>query len=457
MPYFRSEDSGMFRKYLVINFAILVSISAASTAQAQTGQLRGHVIIKQADGTSVPASEAVIDVYRTDLSGTYNTKTNKKGEFVFAGLPFTGTYVVAASHPTATPSWVQGVKAGRDIDYEITLTPGDGKKLTYDQIKATIAGGGPGGGGGSSASSGGSGRPSGSESAEEKAKREEIARKNAEILEKNKKIEESNAVVARTFKSGNEALLAKNYDEAIRLYDEGLTADPEQTALLTNKALALKARGVDRYNAAIQSKDDATKNSGLEGAKTDFRNAAQATQKALEVLKADTASATDPAAQARYNANKLATLSTRAETMRLFVTKVDPSQADAGYAAYQEYMAAETDPVKKDKAQHELAQMLFDANSFDKALEEYKKILAQKPDDTDALVKSGMLLFNIGAMNNNDKTKYQEAANYLQQFVDKAPDTDKLKDDAKAILEELKNQQNVKAEKTPARGGRRKP
>jgi len=69
-----------------------------------------------------------------------------------------------------------------------------------------------------------------------------------------------------------------------------------------------------------------------------------------------------------------------------------------------------------------------------------------------------MLLFNIGAMNNNDKTKYQEAANYLQQFVDKAPDTDKLKDDAKAILEELKNQQNVKAERTtPAKAGRRRP
>ena len=76
-------------------------------------------------------------------------------------------------------------------------------------------------------------------------------------------------------------------------------------------------------------------------------------------------------------------------------------------------------------------------------------------DDTDALVKSGMLLFNIGAMS-NDKAKYQEAANFLQQFVDKAPDTDKLKADAKAILEELKNQQNVKAEKTTTTPARRR-
>jgi tetratricopeptide (TPR) repeat protein len=437
----------MFRKYLVTNLAVAGLLAAAFTAQAQTGQLRGHVNIQQADGTKVPASEAAIEVFRTDLEGKYNTKANKKGEFVFAGLPFVGTYVVAASHPSAAPSWLPNVKVGREVDYELTLSPGDGKTLTFDQIKAAMAAGG---------SSTSSGRSSGSESSEDKAKREELARKNAEIMEKNKKIEESNTIVARTFKAGNEALLAKNYDEAIRLYNEGLAADAEQAALLTNKALALKARGVERYNAAIQSKEDASKTSGLEAAKGDFREAAQSTAKAIEILKADAPAATDPAAQARYNSNKLASLATRAETMRLFVTKVDQSQVDAGLTAYREYLAAETDAAKKDRAEHEAAQMLFDAGSFDKALEEYKKILEKNPDDTDALVKSGMLLFNIGAMNNNDKEKYQQAANYLQQFVDKAPDTDKLKPDAKAILDELKNQQNVKAEKTtPTR--RRRP
>jgi tetratricopeptide (TPR) repeat protein len=452
----------MFRRYFGASLALVVVFAAAISCHAQTGQLRGHVTIKQADGTSVPVSDAIIDVFRTDLSGTYNTKTNKKGEFVFAGLPLIGTYVIAASHPSATPSWLPRVKVGQEIDYALELTPGDGKKLTYDQIKAAMGSGPPAGGGT---------KPSGSESSEDKAKREELERKNREIMEKNKKIEESNAVVARTFKSGNEALIAAGeanrtnkheeavakFTEAITNYNEGLAADPEQAALLTNKALALKGRGVEKYNQAILSKDDAAKTSGLEAAKADFREAADSTAKAMVVLKADQPAATDPQAQARYNSNKLTSLSTRAETMRLFVTKVDPSQADAGVAAYQEYIAAETDPVKKDRAQHDLAQMLFDANSFDKALEEYKKILAEKPDDTDALVKSGMLLFNIGAMNNNDKAKYQEAANYLQQFVDKAPDTDKLKDDAKAILEELKNQQNVKAEKpaAPPRRGRK--
>ena len=196
----------MFLRYLVINLAIVVMVGGAVGAKAQTGQLRGHVNIKQADGTTVPASEAVIDVYRTDLQGNYHTKTDKKGGFVFAGLPYVGTYIVAASHPSAAPSWLPDVKAGREIDYEISLTPGDGKKLTLDQIKAAMAGAKSSGSTGSS--------PAKGESAEDKAKREEILRKNAEITEKNKKIEESNTIVARTFKSGNEALLAKNHDEA---------------------------------------------------------------------------------------------------------------------------------------------------------------------------------------------------------------------------------------------------
>jgi tetratricopeptide (TPR) repeat protein len=435
----------MLRKSFFTIVAVAAVLSTAFIASAQTGELRGRVTMNQADGTKVPASDVAIDVYRTDVSGQYKTKTNKKGEFVFAGLPYVGTYIIAASHPAARPSYLPNIKVGRGTDYEINLSPGDGKRLTLEEINAA--------GKPNTGSSASSGTPKG-ESAAEKAAREEIIRKNAEIEAKNKKIEESNLVVARTFTAGNTALLAKNYDEAIRQYDEGIAADPAQPALLTQKSAALKGRGVERYNAAITSKDEAAKGPGIEAAKSDFRASAEAIKQAVDILNAQPVP-TDPQEQTKFNANKIAALSTRAEAMRLFVTKVDQSQVDAGQKAYEDYMAVETDPARKLTAQRGLAQMLFDANSFDKALTEYQKILAANPDDTDALVKSGMLLFNIGAMN-DDKAKYQEAANFLQQFVDKAPDTDNLKADAKAILEELKNQQNVKAEKTTTTPARRR-
>src|SRR5688500_6930111 len=103
----------MISKYLygVLAVAILVA-SASMTAFAQVGELRGQIWMEK-DGQKVPVPEAQIDVFRTDMTGKYNTKTNKKGEFVFAGLPFVGTYTVAASHPTAAPGWLGGVKAGR--------------------------------------------------------------------------------------------------------------------------------------------------------------------------------------------------------------------------------------------------------------------------------------------------------------------------------------------------------
>ncbi len=445
----------MLHKHILGSLAAATLIvSAALTSLGQTGELRGHVIIKQADGQSVPAADAVIDVYRTDLSGKYNTKTNKKGEFVFAGLPYVGTYIIAGSHPSAAPTFVPNVKVGREVDYEVALTPGDGKRLTLDEIKSANAGGGaatgapPSGGGGSAA---------------DKAKLEELKKKNAEIEAANKKIVDANATIGRTFKTGNEALAAagtaskannrdeaiKKYTDAVTAYDEGLSADAEQPALLTNKSMALKGRGVERYNAAIKATDDAAKTSGLEVAKGDFKAAAEAGNKAVALIKAQTAP-TEPTELARYNANKLAALSVNAEAMRLFVSKADPTQADAGLAAFKDYIAAETEPAKKAKAQLDAAQMLLDAGAADKAFTEFSAVVTAQPDSPEANLGAGLSLFATG-----DKAKFQEAANYLQHFVDVAPDANPFKADAKAILTELKNTEKVVPEKTPPR--RRRP
>jgi len=447
----------MLHKHIlgILAAAILIA-SAALTSLAQTGELRGHVIIKQADGQSVPASDAVIDVFRTDVSGKYNTKTNKKGEFVFAGLPYVGTYIIAGSHPSARPNFVPNVKVGRDVDYQVELTPGDGKRLTLEEIKNANAG--------SGASNSNSAPPaSGGGSAADKAKLEELRKKNAEIEASNKKVTEANEVIGRTFKAGNDALLAasaalkannrdeaiKKYTEAVAAYDEGLTADPEQPALLTNKAMALKARGVERYNLAIKSTDDAGKTSGLEAAKSDFKAAAEAGNKAVALIKAQPVPA-DPAELNRYNLNKLAAMAVNAEAMRLFVSKADATKAEEGLVAYKDYIAVETDPAKKAKAQLDSAQMLLDAGSADKAFTEFQAVITAQPDSPEANLGAGLSLFATG-----DKAKFQEAANYLQHFVDVAPDTNSFKADAKAILTELKNTEKVVPEKTPAR--RRRP
>lgn len=427
------------RLFITLVAAVMLLLCNFS-ASAQTGQLFGEVTMQQADGTTVPAAGAQIDVFRLDVTGKYQTKADKNGKFIFAGLPYTGTYAISASAPNAKPDVVGDVKAGREVNYKLTLTPGDGKRPTEAEVKGLAArAAAPAGGGG------------GGESEEDRKKRLALEAENAKIEASNKKIEASNTIVTTSFKAGNEALNAKNYDVAITQYTTGIEADPTHPgapSLLTNRSVAYRARGVDRYNAAVTSKDDATKASGLAAAQQDFRDAVASASKAVEMYKTQPAP-TDPAVLKSYETNKYYALAARAEALRLLVTKADPTQADAGLTAFQEYIAVETDPAKKSKAQVDVAQMLLDSGSSDKAYAEFQKVLADNPENVDALLGAGLSLFSTG-----DKAKYQEAANFLQRFVDKAPDTHKFKADAKAVLDNLKSQENIKPERTS--GGRRR-
>ena len=74
----------------------------------------------------------------------------------------------------------------------------------------------------------------------------------------------------------------------------------------------------------------------------------------------------------------------------------------------------------------------------------------------------GLILYNLGFVKEAEgkkdeaKNSYQLAANYLQQYVDKAP-AGPMKDDAQDILKNMKEQQNVQAEKVSSPRRRPKP
>jgi tetratricopeptide (TPR) repeat protein len=436
----------MRRHLLSISFTTAILIFAAVGASAQMGPLRGSVKLIGADGNAAPVVGATVDVWRTDISGEFHTKSDKKGEWVFAGLPFVGVYVVSVSAPGAQPNAKSNVKAGREVPVDIVLNPGDGRKLTRDEAIAVSKAGGA-----ESSSNGGGG---GGDAAAKAKREEELKKYEAEKT----RVTNINEVLGRTFKGGNDAIAAKNYDEAVKQFDEGLAADPEQVVLYSRKSLALRLRGVDRYNASIRGTDQAQKAADMENAKKDFQGAADAATKGLEVANKEPA-ATDPQAQAGQASKKLEILSYRAEAMRLLV-KTDPSQGATALTAYQEYIAAETDAAKKAKAEKDVAQIMFDTASdgpgFERAVAAYQKILETTPDDPDALLRIGQAKFNIGALNNNDKATYQEAANYLQRYVDKAPEG-QLKTEAKELIDALKAQANVTPEKISTPPRRRRP
>ncbi|HEX8190602.1 MAG TPA: carboxypeptidase regulatory-like domain-containing protein [Pyrinomonadaceae bacterium] len=427
-------------------FAALLVAASAAAASAQTTQVNGKVTMKQADGTVVPVAGAQIDIYRTDIKAEFHTKTDKKGNYIHAGLPFVGTYTLVVSSPGASPSFQTKLRFTQQTEFNFELRPGDGSRPTLEQVNAANAGGG-------SAAAGG-GAPRG-ESKEDKAAREAREKEIAEIEKKNAEITQSNEVVARVFKAGNDALFASppRLDEAIGHYREGLAARPEEVALLTNLAEALRQRADTRYNAAVKETNAEAKVAAQNEAKKDWTEGAELAAKAATLVKTATSAGAGAAPNATaQEQNKKAAISVRALLLRRVVAKVDPSKAADAVAANQEYLEMETDPAKKAKIRSETLQALFDGGSVDLAIAEAQKILTEDPDSPDANRILGLALFSTG-----DKAKFQEAANYLQRYVDKAPDTDPLKQSAKESLDYLKTAENVKPEKAPARSGRRRP
>lgn len=420
----------MYRKHLfIILIAVAMLCFGGLSAFAQTGAVRGTVKLKQADGTTVLVPNAIVDVYRLEVSGkNENNKTNKRGQFHIIGLFVAGKYILSISAPGAQPFIKGGIKPGQDVDIPIVLEMGDGTRYSMEQAKELAKG--------DSANPNATG---GGESAEARAEREEKIRKNTEITASNEKVKQANEIYNRVVKEGNAAYTAGRLAEAIEKYSEAISADPDHPGapvVLTNRSIVLRSMAVDHYNTAGKAKDEA----GKEAAKKEWAQAAQDAKMAVEKLKAQSPPS-DAAASAAYKDQYYRALMARALIMKFFIPLVDPTQVEVAAVAYKEYIAVEPDPAVRLKIQLEYAQVLYQTGEVDKSLVEYKKILETDPENIEALLWAGLALFGSG-----DTAKYQEAANYLQLFVDKAPDTHELKAGAKETLDELKRK-DVKPQK----------
>lgn len=438
--------------------ALLVAV-CASAASAQVVTINGKVTLKQADGTVVPVKDALVEIHRTDIKQDFTAKTDKGGKYVNVGIPLTGTYTLIVSAPGARPTYIANIKLSAQPENNFELEAGDGSKLTMEQIKAATAGGG--GGGAQAASS--------ANSAEAKKRAAELEAERKRIETENAKAAEINAKLPEILKSGDAAFKAKKYDEAISFFDQGLQVDPEQAVFYEYKAVALRARGVDKYNAAVQNKDQTARASAKDAARADFKAATEAAEKAVSTYREFTskrqagnkgAGGGGAGPNPQSPNEELGYMEQRSETYRIALQTSTQIDNEAAVKAIQEYIAAESDPAKKMKAQSGLGDALFLGGHVDEAIATYRQILQSNPQNLDAIFGLGI------ALAAGDPSHYTEARDMLQQFVNKAPETNSRRQEAMDSVKYLddtlkaannKQQTNTDTNTNKGRTTRRKP
>ncbi len=440
----------MFRKNYFASFlAIALLLTGSVAVFAQTAPVSGRVELKKADGTTQPVSGAMVEAFRTDIKAKFPAaKTDKKGGFVFAGLPLGSNVILSVSAQGVNPDYLANVKAGSE-NLVITVTEGDGRRMAEDEVRKTVAG--------APTAAAAGGKPA-ELTAEQKKQQAEYEKQVANVTSKNKKIEQSSAIIKASLEEGGKAFDAKNFDLAIAKFDEGYNADPDfagtAPVLLNNKSSVLINRATVNYNLAVKNPDAAAKKVAMDSVKADYDNAVIASEKSIKLLTG--ATAPDAAAQKNYDANKFQALANRKEAYRLMTkTGADRTKGKETLAAFTEYIALEPDAKKKSDSELALAEALQDSQEFDLAIVEFEKVLAQTPDNIEALAGAGFSLINVGYIN-SDKAKFQQGTNYLQRFSELAPDTHRYKADAKGLIETMKKEQNVAPQKGAKPAARKK-
>lgn len=172
--------------------------------------------------------------------------------------------------------------------------------------------------------------------------------------QQNSQIEETNNKIIQAIKEGNQAFNEKNYELAVKKYDEGYNLAPNNweiaTVFLTNKAVALTNIGVEKYNIAIK---DGFKSSFE--INQYFQQAVDSLQKAISFFEIISVpvneSQRDSYERKKYNATKQL-----AETYRIFAA-IDKSKIPEAIKAYEKYIEIETDKYLKEKAVKELEKL----------------------------------------------------------------------------------------------------
>ncbi len=235
------------RLLLLSGFSLLL----ATTALAQTTMLQGDV----KDQNGQPLKGAVIVLDRTDIKGHYQVKTDKKGHWLYMGLP-AGTYDISCAVGGKTMDKVTGVKSGYGDNPPVNF---DLRKVAQQQA--------------ATAKTNASGELTPEQergmSKEQREKYEAALQKNSEAIKHNKALDDANNAGQDALKAGaaetDKAKKATDYQAAIDAFTKGSQLDANQVVFWAGLG--------DAYYglAQTQTGDDRTKS--LDGAADAYKKA----------------------------------------------------------------------------------------------------------------------------------------------------------------------------------------
>ncbi|HNY42247.1 MAG TPA: tetratricopeptide repeat protein [Bryobacteraceae bacterium] len=236
---------GTIRRVVVLAGAVTLF---AGLSLAQMGTFIGRVI--GADGK--PQKDVVIKIERTDIKGSWQTKTNKKGEWIYSGMQSGGRYTISCIVDGKAMDTVNGVRATMGEPVEIDLcnlqkvaakNAAMQKAMETGQVTQEMAR---------------------DMTPEQKAAMEKTIKERSESIKKNKALNDA-------FNAGMTAMQAKDYPAAIDALNKAGELDPKQNAVWANLASAHEGLGgtqtgeaqtasyqkaTDAYIKAIELKPD---------------------------------------------------------------------------------------------------------------------------------------------------------------------------------------------------------
>jgi len=387
-------------------FATIFSLLITASASAQVGRIEGDVKGRKADGTLVPIEGAIVDIVRVDIKGNYTVKTDKKGHYIHAGVPYVGTYTVMVSAPGWAPTFATGVRPDREpVNFE--LAPGDGSKLTIEKIQQITKQQPPAAGGQ---------QPKMSEE-----ERQRILKEQQRQREEAEKAQKSFDEMKKHFDEGNRLLSANDYEGAAKEFQQAAELDPSQHVIFAQLAQSLFNAGVVRFNK--QQRDEA---------KEFFTKSIEAGKKAIEVL-SGTQNATPNPTYHKILSDPLRILALRYGSQDSLKEAIAQYEIMAGLA---------TTPADKARSLVSIGDMYFEGGKIEEAIAAYEKVLETDPNNYAALHGKAKSLVSTG-----EEAKVQEGVNLMAKVVELAPKESREAKEATEMIAMIKEAYSLQPQK----------